>query len=552
MTTYAAQGETYEARRGLATEQAFRAGVYVALSRGRTDAKLYVLRRRDLLPAGDDPHMPRLETETALIDEVTARLRAQQTEQLATDVDPASPELARLGQTHGLAELDALVAGPALPESAVVRRALVEELTAIASRARLHPEPMLVVRLGLRPAGGLDRRLWDTAVGEVAIFRARWDMDTIAEGHGSAWALCPEPAGGARDHYATAESLLHRAEVAYLANLPTAELTRRRRPLNGALSGQADDVATDVMTVADLAGAEAQHDAVRRRLDDLRLAPRSNPQGIELATRDLADAKLGVAQVRARVQETSEIRATRAGDPDGQQHVAHRLALIEGALGPRAADSIVPPTPYLEAVLGVRPQTHRGRVLWDRGAIAVERYRHIRLGLTPADGPLTPMDDVLAMAVGQRPDGADATAFDELKTTALAIRTAVLLDALAQEAPAIPAMDVETHRLARRPLPHLLTDLEDARLANARLAVAARRLSAEGPPRRRVRRPPPEQGQLVFPEPEPAAETTGSPPEAAVTTLENAVILREINLEAATLRRPPTWLLDDVTRRVAT
>ncbi len=37
LTTYAAQGETYEAGRGLATEQAMRAGVYVALSRGRSE-----------------------------------------------------------------------------------------------------------------------------------------------------------------------------------------------------------------------------------------------------------------------------------------------------------------------------------------------------------------------------------------------------------------------------------------------------------------------------------------------------------------------------------
>ncbi len=52
LTTYAAQGETYEAGRGLATEAAMRAGVYVALSRGRTDARLYILRRRDLLARG--------------------------------------------------------------------------------------------------------------------------------------------------------------------------------------------------------------------------------------------------------------------------------------------------------------------------------------------------------------------------------------------------------------------------------------------------------------------------------------------------------------------
>jgi conjugative relaxase-like TrwC/TraI family protein len=107
LTTYAAQGETYEAGRGMATEAAMRAGVYVALSRGRTDAKLYVLRRRELLHGADEHvDLPRLEATTAILAEVTARLEAQQAERLATEVDADAPEVARpqpgRAGSHGL------------------------------------------------------------------------------------------------------------------------------------------------------------------------------------------------------------------------------------------------------------------------------------------------------------------------------------------------------------------------------------------------------------------------------------------------------------------
>ena len=152
LTTYAAQGETYEAGRGMATEAAMRAGVYVALSRGRTDAKLYVLRRRDLLPGADEHvDLPRLEATTAILAEVTARLEAQQAERLATEVDADAPEVARLRRAHSLGELAAMASGPATPSSHRARRAMVDELGAIATRARVRPDPDLVARLGPRP-----------------------------------------------------------------------------------------------------------------------------------------------------------------------------------------------------------------------------------------------------------------------------------------------------------------------------------------------------------------------------------------------------------------
>ncbi|MDQ2826355.1 MAG: AAA family ATPase, partial [Actinomycetota bacterium] len=119
LTTYAAQGATMDAGRGLATEASARAGVYVALSRGVSDAKLYVLRRRELVrDAEDHAELPRMEATTAILAEVTARLQAQQAEKLAITVDPDAPEVARLRQSHTLGELAAMTAGPATPGSA--------------------------------------------------------------------------------------------------------------------------------------------------------------------------------------------------------------------------------------------------------------------------------------------------------------------------------------------------------------------------------------------------------------------------------------------------
>jgi len=62
LTSHAAQGETYESGRHLATDRSSRGGVYVGLSRGRSDARLYAVRRRDLACGLDEePELPRLE-----------------------------------------------------------------------------------------------------------------------------------------------------------------------------------------------------------------------------------------------------------------------------------------------------------------------------------------------------------------------------------------------------------------------------------------------------------------------------------------------------------
>ncbi len=601
LTTYAAQGETYEAGRGLATEAAMRAGVYVALSRGRTDAKLYVLRRRDLAPAADEHlDLPRLEATTAILAEVTARLQAQQAERLVTEVDADAPEVARLRRSFSLGQLSAMTAGPATPESHRARRALVDELRAIATRAQVRPDPAVVARLGPRPDGGEHRRVWDAAVGEVAIFRARWAAVPITGGPVASWALGPQRAGQAGEDYATAAALLRRAEAAALARRPTAELARQRGGLLDVLAtsvgatAPASSIPPDAAGAADaLAAAEMAHRLAQGRLERAEAARdrRRSPQSIELATQDVAAARLRVASAQSRLDEAVHAQAARAGDPDGRHDATERLATVDAALDLQADRAVVVQAAYLAATLGARPAPSPGRATWDAAARAVERYRHVQLGLSPdVASPSTspsPVGDGLLGAIGLRPDdGAAATAYDDALVAIRRARAELLLAEIASQAPETPYSSSPADRLAARPLPSLVDELERTRAAAARRAIAERQAVAaraaleearagvaeasipptEAPRRwsrrstsaasvdaevlaqaeRRLR-----QAQTAAAAAEVALAATPAPPPHHVATLEEAIVLRGRNVTADALRHPPPWLCADVAARVA-
>ncbi len=591
VTTYAAQGETYEAGRGLASEAALKAGVYVALSRGRTDAKLYVLRRRDLLPEADEHiELPRLESTTAILAEVTARLEAQQSEQLATEVDADAAEVARLRRTNSLGELAALTAGPATPDSHRARRALVDELAAIATRARVRPDPDLVARLGPRPAGGEHRRVWDAAVGEVATFRERWEATPIPGGPAASWALGPQRTGRAGEDYATAAALLRRAEAAALALRPTAELAGQRRQLLDLLGASVGRPARDTTTAqtaaaaADaLAAAQAAQRSAQDRLQRAETARprRRNPQSIELATQDLAAADLRVAQAQAGFDRAVQAQAAGAGDADGRLDVSERLATVEAALVMQADRAVEGQAPYIAAVLGARPESAPGRATWNAGAQAVERYRHVHLGLSPdvtlADGA----------AIGARPEaGAPAAAFGDTVGAINRARVELLLADIAGHAPDTPYDPSPAARLAARRLPSLVDELERTHSAVAQRAVAERRASAAaaaldeaGVRVTRAATPPPAapgrrwgrassptpvdadalaQAQRQLRKAEAAARSadavlaaTPAPPPDHAATVQQAITLRSRHVIADALHDPPAWLRADVADRVA-
>jgi hypothetical protein len=594
LTTYAAQGATMDAGRGLATEASARAGVYVALSRGVSDAKLYVLRRRDLVDDNDEHvGMPRMEATTAILAEVTARLAAQQAEQLATTVDPDAPEVDRLRRAHTLGELAAMTAGPATPESALARRALVDELGAIATRARLHPDPELVARLGSRPAGGEHRKVWDAAVGEVATFRTRSGAEALRGGPAASWALGPQRSGQAGAAYATAAALLRRAEAAALALRPTAELGRQRRQLLDVLGASVGapgepPVAADPAAAADaLAAAIAAQRSAQGRLDRAESAPRRrrNPQSIELAAQDLAAAGLAVARAQAGFDQAVQAQSAQAGDPDGRLDATDRLAPVEAALVRQADRAVEAQAPYLSAVLGDRPEARADRAVWDAGANAIERYRHVQLGLSPdMAGATASVADPLVAAVGVRPDVA-AAPYDELVAAVHVARAELVLADVAREAAPAPYDASSAARLAStRRLPSLVDELARTRAADSQRFVAERRVDtakttlatakaamadAANPPAPPARR----FGRASVPVPDPAVlaeaqrglaraqvaadaadaalEATPAPPRGQLSTLEDAIIMRERRVGADALEKPPAWLRADVAQRVS-
>lgn len=493
-----------------------------------------------------------------------------------------------------------MTAGPATPESHRARRALVDELGAIATLARLRPDPDLVARLGPRPDGGEHRRVWDAAVGEVAIFRLRWAAVPITGGPGASWALGPQRAGQAGEDYATAAAVLRRAEAAALALRPTAELARQRRQLLDVLAtsvgatAPASSLAPDAAEAADaLAAAVMAHRLAQGRLERAEAARgrRRNLQSIELATRGVSAAELGVARAQSGLDEAVHAQAALAGDIDGRHDAAGRLATVDAALVLQADRAVEVQAAYLDATLGARPESSRGRATWDAGARAVERYRHVQLGLSPdvaspSPSP-SPAGDGLLRAIGVRPHGgAAATAYDDTLGAIRRARAELLLAEIAAEAPETPYSSSPADRLAARPLPSLLDELERTRGAATRRAIAERRAVAARASLDEARAgvaeaaiPPTEAGrrwsrrsssaasvdaealaraerrlrqaQTAAAAADAALAVTPAPPAHNVATLEEAIVLRGRNVTADALRHPPPWLCADVAARVA-
>ena len=341
--------------------------------------------------------------------------------------------------------------------------------------------------------------------------------------------------------------------------------------------------ATDAAVAADnLAAAQAAQRAAQRRLEHAEAARgrRRNPQGIELAGQDLAAAELRLARARAGFDEAVHAQAAQAGDPDGRRDATERLATVDAALGLQAERAVETRAPYLAAVLGERPASVADRTDWDAGARSVERYRHIHLGLSPADGAVSPeAADPLVAAVGI---GSDGGAYDDVVGAVHYARTRLLLADLAREAPDIAYESTPAAGLADRPLPSLVDELERTKAADSRRAVAERRAEAA---RRDVARAEAAMASIPAPSPsrrfgrgdaptpdaagvseaqrrldaaramaevsEAALDATPVPEPGHLATLEDAIILRERHVGADALREPPAWLRADVTRRVA-
>ena len=349
LTSHAAQGETFHAGRMLATQEATRPGIYVGLSRGITDARLYVVHADDVHPPrGPDDTLPVLRDTTRAEDALARRLEAAGPERPATELDDRALTVARLRHQHDLATLDTLAA----TGNVLARQAAAATGAEIAQHAINDPHPAIVDRLGPRPWRPNHRRVWDRAVGELAIGWARGHDGPIDTAFG--WHLpTTDPALTLAVHDATVN---HLADTAHPAELID-ELATWQEHLTGR------------PTARDLTAAETR--AARRG-----------------ATGGVADEP-----------SLSELRQQVADD----EPVRQRVWAIDDALAVHVRHAVETPADYLIDLLGPR-QDATDDDRWHRQASDIERYRHQHLGLAPDDGPIAGhVDDPLAAAVGSRP-----------------------------------------------------------------------------------------------------------------------------------------------------
>ena len=98
LTTHAAQGETFDTGRTLASEHVSREGLYVGLSRGQHDAVAYVPDDDAMLATlgqqrGEEQFLPvAAKTQRDLVDVIGRRLQNQGPEMLSVEVDPYAGE----------------------------------------------------------------------------------------------------------------------------------------------------------------------------------------------------------------------------------------------------------------------------------------------------------------------------------------------------------------------------------------------------------------------------------------------------------------------------
>jgi hypothetical protein len=159
LTSHAAQGETYRAGRHLATDRSTRKAVYVGLTRGQSEVRLYTVRHRDLRPEPVDDDLPRIVDNTPTLEAVSRRLTAGGDEHLVHELDPMAAALPTALAGTPLAELAAHA-----DTDPIAAAALRIASRRIGDRALAEPPAELVERIGNRPAGGRGRRTWDAAV----------------------------------------------------------------------------------------------------------------------------------------------------------------------------------------------------------------------------------------------------------------------------------------------------------------------------------------------------------------------------------------------------
>jgi conjugative relaxase-like TrwC/TraI family protein len=401
LTSHAAQGHTHRAARTLATDSSSRPGIYVGLTRGQADSRLYAVRRRDLeADAEAEDHLPRLHDDKTTLEAVTDRLITTDHEHLATTRDPMATEVGWLRDALRLTELVKLHDTVSTEDDRTsIERAIRARRDALARAARLEPSPDLIARIGLRPQTPNDRRIWDAAVGAVAV---REELQELPDQDVRPLQLADT---------ARVASLLRRAEIAYLARRPTSELAEEVLTLNEDLTnaGRAS-LLRRIQVSAALTRADLAVDHVQERETELRLqmdALSSQSMGARLAHRD---AEANVSRAFAHRERLAQRLALIDEDPAAHDQVAERLELLRAALAHQTERAVerarTSPPQYVVDLIGARPGGDAGDS-WDDRVRQLETFRHHH-GHSPSDIVGTPKAGPTERALGPRPQSSAA------------------------------------------------------------------------------------------------------------------------------------------------
>ncbi len=349
VTSHAAQGDTYRTGRIIATDTARTEAVYVGLTRGSHDARIYTV-RNEPHTLDTDPRLPRIEDPRTEIEALTEQLSKQKPTELAVVANPDIGRVLDLTRLP-LEELDA-------SNDPLARHAQNIVESRIAHQARNNPDPALIAHLGPRPTNADLAKIWDDGVGAVAVYRAQTGDPAALPGVQSN-TPSDEPGVPRRISAMSEQRKWPASASAPLSSLPPDETISSPRPdcFQRPTSGCFAPTSTKRSRPWPLC-----HQWVRQ------VRPSSDAD---------ADSAIGHAERRLAEGVESNRALTRLED---------QVERIDDALAPRIRTAVNARPSYLTETLGERTAAKADR--WDAAATAIETYRHATLGIEPSQGPL--------------------------------------------------------------------------------------------------------------------------------------------------------------------
>ena len=410
VTSFKAEGQTYDTGRNLAAPGVINPeGMYVALTRGRNNQRTYSIAPHDRID--ERPELPIITDQRQAVDALIDGLAKPKGADLATVADPDAAEVAALAARP----LSDLTPSSDYHQQRATR--LAEQRIAAAELA--DPDPVTTAALGPRPDRGEQRLIWDAAVGQAAIYRARWDAHQITITGG-----VPSPIAGNPpeqfDHYDRVTAAIERADRQRLETVPLQRLITERQHVAAALdtTPRHDHMTATANAAAAahaLTNARSRHNQAKARLGTLQIRghdrPFTDPNKIETARRRVNDSARDVGAARGDLAAANRRLAATEGNHDAHLEIAARLGAIDRAIDRRITTAVQRPAGYLTTAIGPRPPTSGpAREGWTYAATAIETYRHRHLGLSPSDGAQPGKGK--AAAIGPRPKpGADRDAW---------------------------------------------------------------------------------------------------------------------------------------------